>query len=365
MSANESLSFPLSLKRSHNRFVLAPMTNTQSLESGELSEDEAAWLERRAQGGFGIVMTWAARVSAFGQGWPGQLAVDRDEFLPGLTRLAERLSAAGALSIVQIHHGGFRSPTDLIGGVPYSTFSSEPTKSVPYGARQMSEHDIEAVTQDFIEAAVRVKKAGFDGVELHGAHGYLLAQFLDPSVNQLTNRWGGSFQNRTRIFRDVITGIRAACGQSFMIGVRFSPEDNQPDSNGAHLAETLDFMNLMHQCSVDFLHVSLWDWRKSPVSKVHGDGTLLDILCCYKSPTCPLIAAGKIAENADVDAVINAGADMVAIGKMAIANPDWPRRFGDSSFHLKYPPYSESYVKEQSVGESFVTYLRRWEGFFE
>ena len=177
-----------------NRFMLAPLTNLQSHPDGRLSDDEFHWLTYRATGGFGLVMTCAAHVQRIGQGFPGQLGVFSDDHLPGLSRLAATIRAEGALSAVQLHHAGIRSPADLIGETPVG-----PSADAETGARALTEGEVEALIEDFIAAAVRAERAGFDGVELHGAHGYILCAFISPETNRRTDRFGGSLENRARI----------------------------------------------------------------------------------------------------------------------------------------------------------------------
>ena len=188
-----------------NRFMLAPLTNLQSLPDGTLSDDEIHWLDMRAQGGFGLVMTAAAHVQRQGQGFPGMLGIWSDDHLPRLTDLATKLRQHGSLSSVQLHHAGMRSPAELIGEAPQGPFADAET-----GTRALSTAEVEQLRDDFIAAAVRAEKAGFDGVEVHGAHGYVLAQFLDATNNQRDDRYGGSFENRTRLILEVIDGIRAS-----------------------------------------------------------------------------------------------------------------------------------------------------------
>src|SRR5271155_4778780 len=213
---------PLTLARGpawRNRFMLAPLTNSQSHADGTISDDEFNWLTYRATGGFGLVMTCAAHVQAAGQGFPGQLGVFSDDHLPGLTRLAAEIKAQGAVSSVQLHHAGLRSPEALIGERPVG-----PSPDAETNTRELSTEEVEQLTEDFIAAAVRSEKAGFDGVELHGAHGYILCAFLSPDTNRRTDRYGGSPENRARIIFDIIKGVRERTRPDFQLGLRISPE---------------------------------------------------------------------------------------------------------------------------------------------
>lgn len=165
-----------------NRFMLAPLTNLQSHADGVLSDDEYRWLTKRAEGGFAVTMTCAAHVQAAGQGFPGQLGIFGDQHLGGLSRLAAGLNGEGTHSVVQLHHAGMRSPRELIGEAPHC-----PSANEEFGARAMSLDEVKASRDAFIAGAKRAEKAGFHGVELHGAHGYLICQFLSAEVNQRTD----------------------------------------------------------------------------------------------------------------------------------------------------------------------------------
>src|SRR5690349_2020990 len=189
-----------------NRLMLSPLTNQQSHGDGRLSDEEFNWLVMRAKGGFGLTMTCAAHVQRIGQGFPGQLGVFSDDHLEGLTRLASAIKAENSLAVMQLHHAGMRSPAELIGETPVCASDNDEFK-----ARALTLAEVEELVEDFIAAAVRAEKAGFDGVELHGAHGYVLCQFLSGEINQRTDRYGGSAENRERVVREIITGVRARC----------------------------------------------------------------------------------------------------------------------------------------------------------
>ena len=162
-----------------NRFMLAPMTNRQSHEDGRLSEDELNWLTMRAKGGFGLTMTCAAHVQAQGKGFPGQLGIYSDDLIEGHRRLAAELQAQGSLAVLQLHHAGMRSPHTLIEGAPLCPSADEET-----GSRALTLDEVRELRDDFISAAVRCQRAGYDGVEVHGAHGYILCQFLSTETNR-------------------------------------------------------------------------------------------------------------------------------------------------------------------------------------
>ena len=228
---SKSMDQPVKFKNgkvSKNPFGLASLTNCQSNPDGTLHDNELNWLVRRAKGGYGIINTCCVHVQANGKGWEGELGCFSDEQLPGYKRLVEEIKKVdpATLFIVQVFHAGMRADDTLIEGFPRSCVDTNYHHRG--GVRKctgLTEAEIETLIEDFIKACVRCKEAGCDGVELHGAHGYILTQFLCPDLNQRTDQWGGaSLENRARIQRRVMKGAREACGDDFIIGVRLSPE---------------------------------------------------------------------------------------------------------------------------------------------
>lgn len=353
------LAEPLTLARGpalKNRFVLAPMTNLQSHADGRLSDEEYRWLTMRAQGGFAMTMTCAAHVQAIGQGFPGQLGIFGDEHLEGLTRLAAGIKTAESVATVQLHHAGIRAPKDLI---PEPVGPSVDTET---GSRALTTDEVEQLRDDFIAAAKRAERAGFDGVEVHGAHGYLLAQFLSAEINLREDRYGGSAENRSRLLFEVIDGIRSQCRPDFQIGLRLSPE-----RFGLKLNEIRDVAaKLMREGSIDYLDLSLWDVFKEPEDKTFQGRTLLSYFTDLPRRNVRIGAAGKIMNGMDAAKAIAAGCDFVLIGKAGILHHDFPNRvLRDPTYHSPSLPVSASHLEEEGLGPVFVGYLRGWPGFVD
>ena len=352
------LNSPLPLARGpamKNRFMLAPLTNMQSHADGVLSDDEFRWLVKRAEGGFGVTMTCAAHVQAKGQGFPGQLGIFDDKHLPGLTRLAAALNKTGTHSVVQLHHAGMRSPAELIGEAPHC-----PSANDEFSARAMSLDEVKASRDAFIAGAVRAEKAGFHGVELHGAHGYLICQFLSAEVNKRTDEYGGSFENRARFLYECIEGVRAQCGKDFSLGVRLSPE-----RFGMDLGEILGLAGaLLKDERIDYLDMSLWDCFKPPVGAGPGDKTLVELFGALPRGRTTLGAAGKILTGADCQRATDAGLDFVVIGRGAILHHDFPQKVAaDPGFVPIALPVPEDHLKAEGLGPAFLTYMKTWKGF--
>jgi 2,4-dienoyl-CoA reductase-like NADH-dependent reductase (Old Yellow Enzyme family) len=338
-----------------NRFMLSPLTNTQSNADGTLSDAEHHWLLMRAEGGFGLTMTCASHVQAIGQGFPGQLGCWDDAHTAGLTRLAADIRAAGSGAWVQLHHAGMRSPSAIIGGAPVCPSGDEST-----GAREMTPAEVEEMIEAFITAAVRCERAGFDGVELHGAHGYLLSQFLSPDINRRTDRWGGSEENRARPILDIVEGIRARCAPGFGLAVRLSPE-----RFGMRIDEIERlYAQLAGEGRVDLIDMSLWDWTKEPEEESRKGTRLIDVFAGIDRGRTVLAVAGKIYSGADCAAVVDAGADVAAIGRAAILNHDFPERVrADATFRCRETPVSATVLEGEGLSPPFVTYMRNWPGF--
>ena len=343
--------------RAKNRLALAPLTNQQSHDDGTLSRDEERFLVRRARGGFGLVSTCAAHVSDDGKGFDGQLGVSSDAHLPGLTRLAAALRAEGALSIVQLYHGGARSSSRLTGERPLSASAFEEAREGFEIPREATADDLARIVDAFRDAAVRVSRAGFDGVELHGAHGYLLSQFLSREMNLRTDAWGGSLEQRARLLRVVLTEVRRATPPGFVVGVRLSPEDFGY-ARGLDLDETVEVARWLADDGADFLHVSLWDHTK-PSSKYPTKSA-----CTLVREAVPaevrVLAAGKVWTPDEALRVLDLGADMVALGRAAIVTPDWPLRAREPGFEPTRPPLTREALEALDVGPRFVDYLRRF-----
>jgi 2,4-dienoyl-CoA reductase-like NADH-dependent reductase (Old Yellow Enzyme family) len=331
-----------------NRFMLAPLTNQQSHPDGRLSDDEFKWLTKRAEGGFGLTMTCAAHVQAVGQGFPGQLGVFGDQHLEGLTRLASTIKGFGSNAALQMHHAGNRSPADLVGRAVC------PSDDPETGARGLSTGEVEQLVEDFVAAAVRSEQAGFDGVEIHGAHGYILAQFLSAEVNRREDRYGGSIENRARIIHEIIDGVRARCGADFQLGLRLSPE-----RFGLKLAEILQVAEtIMTGGKIDYLDMSLWDVFKEPVEEEFKGRSLMSYFTALKRGTTRLGVAGKVTSSAIASQMLDLGADYVLIGRAAILHHDFPRLAQDPAFTQVPIPVSAAYLRDQAVSPSFVEYLR-------
>lgn len=340
-----------------NRFMLAPLTNRQSKENGQLSNDEFHWLTMRAKGQFGLVMTCASHVQEIGKGFPGQLGIFSDDLIEGNTKLAKAIKSEGSLAVIQLHHAGMRSPKEVIGKKAVC-----PSISEKHNARALSLNEILQLKNDFVKAAIRAKQCGYDGVEVHGAHGYILTQFLSSEINKRNDIYGGSLQNRSRLLFEIVDEIREQCGNNFLLGVRLSPE-----KFGMKLSEIkIISQQLIDSNKIDFLDLSLWDCFKTPEEYPESKQNLLEHIMELNFNTVKLTVAGNIRTGSDVQKVLDLGVDFVTIGRSGILHHNFPKRvIDDADFVPVTTPISETYLKNEGLSDTFIEYMRRWEGFVE
>ncbi|WP_269936703.1 NADH:flavin oxidoreductase [Arthrobacter sp. HY1533] len=347
-----NLSDPMVLRHGRplpNRLILAPMTNQQSHANGTLSADELSWLVARAEGGFGLLQTAAAYVHPAGQVWPGQLGISSDEHLPGLERLAAAISATGARSSVQLHHGGVRAEKALSGHAVVGPWNDAQT-----GVRGMTTGEVQQVVEDFAAAAARAEKAGVDGIEVHGGHGYLVGQFLDASNNLRQDGYGTDPTGRARFVKEVVHSIRERTGPDFHIGLRLSVE-----RYGLVLTDMVHLVSeLLASGDIDILDLSLWDVAKLPANAPEGSRTLLEHFLELPRNGTALGVAGHLASASDVQRVLDQGADLAYIGKAAIADHAFARRaIADPGYRAPSFPVTRDHLRSEKLGESFVTYF--------
>lgn len=341
-------------KLGRNRIWLAPLTNQQSHADGSASEEEINWLVARAKGGFGLVMTCASHVSKDGQVWPGQMGVFSDELLPGLKRLSNELREYNSVSIVQLFHGGRRSVKSVTGLEVISPSGLD-------GSKAMSESDIKRVILEFGEAAARSEEAGFDGVEIHGAHSYLISQFLSEDENKRTDDWGGS--NRSRFLFEIIDEVRRRVSKEFIVGVRISPI-SYSRLTGIYFSNTIELLKKLDPAKIDFLDASLWNFKVADPENASA-GSLIPQIRVNLNPMIPLVVAGMIVTKEDANEALSMGADAVALGKVAIGNADWPKRVLEQGLPPRLAPYSHKDLFDQSVSQKFIEYLKAYPDFIK
>ncbi len=359
MKATDSIVFQRVGLKSVNRTLLAAMTNKQSNTDGTLSDEEIKWLVRRAKGGFGITTTAASNVTETGRGWDGEMGVWGDHQLPGLTNMATQLNQTGTISLVQLFHGGMRAPESLNGVQPIS--SSKNTEAGMNGkyTREMTDEEIKSMIESFTQAAVRCEKAGFHGVELHGAHSYLICQFLGSITNRRDDDWGGDILSRSRFLREIIESIRKATNPNFLIAVRISPIIEKA---GIYLNESLELARILCEMDIDMLHISCWD----VFQPVEGEETGKSLTKRFREivpQNIPLISTGAVWTSHDAQWLIDEGADIVGVARVGIGHPDWPQHLADENYQPQMPPFSVEHLENVDLSPVFIEYMKRWKNF--
>jgi 2,4-dienoyl-CoA reductase-like NADH-dependent reductase (Old Yellow Enzyme family) len=343
-----------------NRTVLAAMTNKQSHDDGTVSSDEIAWLEGRSIGGFGIITTAATHVLEHGQGWEGEFGTWSDHHTEGLTAMAEAITRHGAIGLAQLFHGGMRATEALTGVQPMSASANELGGDLGT-SRAMSEQDIREVIGGFGAAARRCEQAGFQGVELHGAHGYLIAQFLGAGTNRRNDGWGGSQQKRTQLLAEIVSEVRRQTGPDFLVGVRLSPELK---ACGMNLVDSLETLRLCSTMELDFVHVSCWDIQATGVHEgreVHYTTVFRENLPDH----LPLFTTGGVWNAEEAELGVEQGGDFIGVGRAGIGHPDWPQYLQEDGSEPLRPPFSVNHLASAGLSPTFIDYMRRWDGFVE
>jgi 2,4-dienoyl-CoA reductase-like NADH-dependent reductase (Old Yellow Enzyme family) len=267
--------------------------------------------------------------------------------------LSAALHEQGTVAIVQIFHGGLRADRTLIGTTPWSASNVD-------GARAATHEDITRVIGQFADAAARARNAGFDGVEIHGAHGYLFTQFLSATQNQRSDEWGGPLEHRARLLRETVKAVRARVGPQFTVGVRLSPEDFG-NARGLDLDESVQTARWLADDGADFIHLSLWHALDNTAKRPEMHA--IPLFRAALPPAVRVLAAGAIWTRADAEQVLAKGADAVVLGRSAIINADWPLRAVDPAWTPRRPPVTIDELRASGLSPVFAEYMRRFQNF--
>lgn len=316
-----------------NRLVMAPMHSKFASESGEVTDRMIAYLVERARGGVGMIVLENTCIDwLYGRAAGNPVTIHDDLCRSGLSNVALAVHRYGTKIVTQLHHTGRQNLRSNIDGrlqpVAPSVVKSKIGGDEP---RALEEHEIEEIIQMYVDAARRTKEAGFDGVELHGAHGYLLTQFFSPYTNRRTDKWGGSLKNRARFPVEVVRRIRAEVGKDFPILYRLSAEERIP--GGTTLEETLQLVKMLEEAGVDCFDVSAgiydsieWIYTLQGVKP----GSLVPLAEAVKRVTDkPVIGVSRLGWDLNYAAqVVREGRiDLVAIGRSLLADPYLPKKY--------------------------------------
>lgn len=312
-----------------NRIVMAPMTTWSGNEDGTVSEQELKYISQRAQE-VGLVITGCTHVQENGIGFTNEFAAYDDRFILGLTSLANAAKSGGAPAILQIFHAGNKAVPSLIPNGDLVSASHLAAPAGPFNdgqlkSRALSHQEILDVIQAFGQTTRRAIEAGFDGVELHGAHGFLIQNFFSPLFNQREDEWGGSLEKRMRFPLEVVKEVKRVIQQyakkPFALGYRISVEEY--DEGGLRIADSLQLIDGLIDAEIDYLHVSLVDLLNSKPIDAIDDQLIIKQVIDSVGDQLPVMAAGKILTPDQAEMALNLGLSLVAVGKGLIINLEW------------------------------------------
>lgn len=313
-----------------NRLVMAPVDTNFADYEGKVSEKMLAYYEIRARGGVGMVIVENSQVEGpRGRNTIRQLCVSDDRFIPGLRRLAFAIHKHHIPAILQLHHAGRQTTREITGGIQPVAPSPIPCRHLKEKPRALAPDEIEEIEDRFVKAAVRAKTAGFDGIELHGAHGYLIGQFMSPYTNHRKDAYGVNFEGRMRFPLRIIEKIRETLGEEFPILFRFSADEFV--NGGITLRESRQIAARLQEAGVDALDVSAGIYESlvtimEPMSYKEGWRVYL-AKGIKEVVSIPVITVGNIRYPETVEGILSRGdADFVALGRALIADPEWPRK---------------------------------------
>jgi 2,4-dienoyl-CoA reductase-like NADH-dependent reductase (Old Yellow Enzyme family) len=319
-----------------NRVVMPAMTTRTADEDGAVTDDTLAYYMARVRGGTGLITVEMAAPETAGRHRRRELGIHDDRFLPGLTRLVAEIHRGGAKTSIQLGHAGGHTRIDICGETPLAPSAvPHPVYEVTFETivpEAMSCSRIAQTVQAFADAAARAREAGFDCVEIHAAHGYLISQFHAPFENMRTDEYGGSLANRARFGLEILSAVKAAAPELGVI-YRLSVEDFFPQ--GLHFAEGKEIAISAAKAGADALHISAGHYRSLPSAHVMippmgmREAPFLDFAAeVKKSVDVPVIAVGRLGDpNVARQAVASGSCDFIALGRSLIADPQWVEKF--------------------------------------
>jgi 2,4-dienoyl-CoA reductase-like NADH-dependent reductase (Old Yellow Enzyme family)/thioredoxin reductase len=313
-----------------NRLVMPSMVRNYADANGKVTDRYVAHIERIAKGGTGMLVLEANYVRRDGKGFGNELGVHSNNVIPGLERLAKVAHKHGAKIGTQLYHAGRQTSSKTTGVKPVAP-SPIPDPTVMEVPHELSTDEISSLVKAYAKGATRTKDAGLDFVEIHGAHGYLITQFLSKFSNKRKDKYGGSLENRMRFALEIIVAVREAVGDDFPIVMRLSADEMVP--GGLTLSETKKIAKKMEQAGINALHISVGNYasfaqgRMIPPMAIE-DGTLVEYAAGIKSVVnIPVITVGKIRTPKMADRILKKHqADLIAIGRTLLADPDWPNK---------------------------------------
>ena len=317
-----------------NRLVMPPMVTNYAASDGSITDRYVQYIEARAKGGIGLIIIEATCVHLSGKGFPNGVCIHDDAHISGLSRLVAAAHAHGAKIAIQLHHAGHQTSSTVTGreliGPSAWHGPGEP-------ARAMTIEEIDTLIEAFGQAARRAREAGFDAVEIHGAHGYLITQFCSRYSNQRTDAYGGSIANRARFARQIIRRVRQEVGTAFTVLFRMSSDEGVPCGITIDEAEAL--VEELVQEQVDAFHISAGNYENVPImipQMAMEPGVNVERAAAIRARLAgraAVIVAGRMHTLDLAERTINSGAaDFVALGRTLLADPELPAKAARGAF---------------------------------
>ncbi len=299
-----------------NRIVVPPMVCfTYAGKEGYVTEKNIKHYETMAKGGAGLIIVEAVCVTQNGKLSKDQLGIWSDSFIEGLSKIVSVCHTHGAKVFIQLHHAGLRTPV----GVNKDLITSSNYNDGKVSARSMSIEEIHAIQRDFVQGAIRAEKSGFDGIELHGAHAYLITQFLSSKVNKRTDEYGGSFENRLRFVVEIVEKIKKKVSTEFVIGIRMGCNEDS-------LQNSIEIAKVFECIGMDYLHISTGfddTLIDEPIPRdFMGNWIVYGASKIKEQVKIPVIAVNSIKTKEQAEYLIaNDFADFIAIGRGHLVDP--------------------------------------------
>lgn len=314
--------------RLKNRLMMAPMTTQSAFFDGGITQQIVDYYAHRS-GEAAAIIVESCFVENHGRGFPGAVGIDSDKKIPGLKQLATAIKDKGSKAIVQIYHAGRMAWPEYNGGAEVISASPvaalRPNAPVP---REMSNEQILEMIALFGEATRRAIKAGFDGVEIHGANTFILQQFLSPHSNRRNDEWGGSLEKRAKFAIEVMKEVQAVAteegAEEFIVGYRFSPEELEEP--GIRFEDTIYLLNQLAKLKPDYVHFSMGSYTRPSIVDTTDTEALITKYLAYRSPELeqiPVMGVGSILQASDAEAALGMGYDFLAVGKGFLIEPNW------------------------------------------
>ena len=310
-----------------NRLIMPPMATSKSNEDGRVNQDILNYYNEKSQGGYiSLIIIEHSFITQKGKASDRQLSIAEDKFVDDLKKLAEIIHKNGSKTVMQINHAGGAASKEVTGYEPVAPSAvPNPRKLKENTPEELTKEEIKDIIENFKDASLRVKRAGFDGVEIHSAHGYLLNQFFSPLTNKRNDEYGGDVQGRIRIHLEVIKAVRDAVGKDYPILLRLGATDNM--EGGTSIEDSIAAAQSFENAGVDILNIS-GGFCGYSAPNFKGQGFFSPITEAIKSAvSIPVILTGGVTDpKAAEKLLVDGKADLIGVGRAILNNSDWAKK---------------------------------------